>query len=752
MYRLCLTPLRVTRSALAVGAATRLGPHQLSAKQYFHRQSLPSLAAFSDVKQGQQRWLDNPYALWYNHRHAYSSVVPKDIPPSQIPPPPISTGKTDEEQASPSSKVETTVKALLKDEIEKKVNQSGAIAKLDAAQQQVASPPRPLWKRVWDELVHYYHGFRLLFIDIRVCSRLLYRILNGQDLTRREHKQLVRTTSDLFRLVPFSVFIIVPFMELLLPVAVKLFPNMLPSTFMSAKDETKKIKAQLKMKLEMAKFLQTTLDEMAVTKKGETHSHAAKEFAMFCEKIRESGSFASSEEILKFSKLFEDELTLDSLDRQQLVALCRLLDIPTLGTTQLFRFQLRMRLKNLKNDDALIKKEGIDSLTVQELQAACRARGMRSLGVPEAKLRYQLNQWLDLSLRESIPPSMLLLSRAMLLPEYVNPTEQLREIITQLPKQAITEAKYKIGEVEGKVDNRTKLEIIRQEELAIKEEQREEKRAQMENQAKEEEAQRKVKAELKDIAEPIALTKAEEEFSEKTYVIAPKGEQKLSKKDLDELEDALETISAEKNKLLIEKEEIEELKKEVQEYEEDLQELVEVTKGTGDLKEAKGAHRLYKKVNSMIKNLDTVIEKLTEEKQELKEKETALEEDKVKAESVRDDIIGINELVLSMRRLQKTDDGTRIQMIQEVLDTIDSDHDGKIEIDLVLKVIDAVGRENVKVSPTHMKEIIELMLREETIKKREKEDKELKEKMDPKTSSKTVPTEPSRDETRTPSS
>jgi hypothetical protein len=43
--------------------------------------------------------------------------------------------------------------------------------------------------------------------------------------------QLKRTTQDLLRLVPFAVFIIVPFMELLLPVALKLFPNMLPSTF-----------------------------------------------------------------------------------------------------------------------------------------------------------------------------------------------------------------------------------------------------------------------------------------------------------------------------------------------------------------------------------------------------------------------------------------------------------------------------------------------------------------------------------------
>ena len=35
----------------------------------------------------------------------------------------------------------------------------------------------------------------------------------------------------MLRLIPFSVFVVVPFMEILLPVAIKLFPNMLPSTF-----------------------------------------------------------------------------------------------------------------------------------------------------------------------------------------------------------------------------------------------------------------------------------------------------------------------------------------------------------------------------------------------------------------------------------------------------------------------------------------------------------------------------------------
>lgn len=66
---------------------------------------------------------------------------------------------------------------------------------------------------------------------MRICSRLLLKLASGKSLSRRERQQLTRTTADIFRLVPFAVFIIVPFMEFLLPVALKLFPNMLPSTF-----------------------------------------------------------------------------------------------------------------------------------------------------------------------------------------------------------------------------------------------------------------------------------------------------------------------------------------------------------------------------------------------------------------------------------------------------------------------------------------------------------------------------------------
>lgn len=88
------------------------------------------------------------------------------------------------------------------------------------------------WKKAfWVELQHYWVGTKLLWADVKICSRLLLKLAGGRSLTRRERTQLTRTTADIFRLVPFAVFIIVPFMEFLLPVALKLFPNMLPSTF-----------------------------------------------------------------------------------------------------------------------------------------------------------------------------------------------------------------------------------------------------------------------------------------------------------------------------------------------------------------------------------------------------------------------------------------------------------------------------------------------------------------------------------------
>ena len=86
----------------------------------------------------------------------------------------------------------------------------------------------------------------------------------------------------------------------------------------------------------------------------------------------------------------------------------------------------------------LIEKEGIDSLAVWELQEACRQRGMRALGVSVPRLKSQLEQWLDLHLKEKVPASLLLLSRALYLPENLSQEEQLKATISTLSETAVS--------------------------------------------------------------------------------------------------------------------------------------------------------------------------------------------------------------------------------------------------------------------------------------------------------------------------
>ncbi|XP_078094622.1 LETM1 domain-containing protein LETM2, mitochondrial [Mustelus asterias] len=271
------------------------------------------------------------------------------------------------------------------------------------------------WKqKIISELKRYYNGFRLLWIDTKVAARIVSRLLYGHQLTRRERRRLIRTCVDLFRLVPFMIFLIVPFMEFLLPVVLKLFPGMLPSTFESKLTKEENQRKKLAAKLELAKFLQETIAEMAKRNKAQS-GEATKQFSTYVQKVRRSGENPSTQDIVRFSKHFEDELTLEHLNRDQLTALCRLLELQPFGTNNLLRFQLQMELRSIKADDEMIAKEGCKFLTVSELQTACRARGMRSLGLTEKQLRDQLTQWLELHLKEKVPPSLLLLSRAMYL-------------------------------------------------------------------------------------------------------------------------------------------------------------------------------------------------------------------------------------------------------------------------------------------------------------------------------------------------
>ncbi|KAL2761966.1 LETM1 domain-containing protein LETM2, mitochondrial isoform 6 [Daubentonia madagascariensis] len=210
-------------------------------------------------------------------------------------------------------------------------------------------------QKIVDELKYYYNGFYLLWIDTKVAARMVWRLLHGQVLTRRERRR------------------------------------------------EEKQKKKMAAKLEIAKFLQETITEMARRNRAKL-GEASTQLSSYVKQVQ-TGHKPSTKEIVRFSKLFEDQLALEHLDRPQLVALCKLLELQTFGTNNLLRFQLLMKLKSIKADDEIIAKEGVRTLSVSELQAACRARGMRSLGLTEEQLRQQLTEVLKTDIPVESPTS-----------------------------------------------------------------------------------------------------------------------------------------------------------------------------------------------------------------------------------------------------------------------------------------------------------------------------------------------------------
>ncbi|NXV42433.1 LETM1 protein, partial [Uria aalge] len=596
---------------------------------------------------------------------------------------------------------------------------------------------KSLGQRIVDELKHYYHGFRLLWIDTKIAARMLWRILHGNTLSRRERRQFLRICADLFRLVPFLVFLVVPFMEFLLPVALKLFPNMLPSTFETKSKKEERLKKQLRVKLELAKFLQDTIEEMALKNKA-AKGNVTKDFSTFFQKIRETGERPSNEEILRFSKLFEDELTLDNLTRPQLVALCKLLELQSIGTNNFLRFQLTMRLRTIKADDKLIADEGVDSLTVKELQAACRARGMRALGVTEERLKEQLKQWLDLHLNQEIPTSLLILSRAMYLPDTLSPADQLKTTLQTLPESAAKEAQVKVAEVEGeKVDNKARLEATLQEEEAIRKE-NEEKEMERLSEAAEKAKETLQVAAMKEVESAIDLEAAAVEVKKSQMAMdtekelaradmamqseilkdtAPvlegiKGEE-ITKEEIDMLSDACTKLQEQKKSLTKEKEELEELKGDVQEYNEDLQEIKELSK-TGQeevVEESKASKRLTKRVNRMIGQIDKIINEL-----DTSQKTMDVKLDSGDSPAAGENLISIAELINVMRQIQKIPE----EKLTRIAEALDENKDGKIDIDNVVKVVELIDKEDIDIGTSQVAEIMALLQKEEKLEEKEK--------------------------------
>lgn len=332
-----------------------------------------------------------------------------------------------------------------------------------------------LGQKIKKEVQHYWDGTKLLGAEVRISSRLALKMAAGYELTRRENRQLQRTVQDLGRLVPFSVFIIVPFAELLLPVALKLFPNLLPSTYEGQKSKDQKATTLRSTRKEVSGFLRQTLKETGLPL---TQATAQKEeFSIFFRKVRSTGEKPTAEDVIKVCKIFKDDVTLDNLSRPQLVSMCRYLNLNTFGTDMMLRYQIRHRMRQIKRDDRAIGYEGVDSLLVSELQIACASRGIRTHGVSPARLREDLQTWIDLRIREGVPSTLLVLSNAYMYGQtqsdgsgVSSQIEALTGVLSSIPEELFHEIELEVHNAEGAATNKQRLEVLKEQQELIQEE------------------------------------------------------------------------------------------------------------------------------------------------------------------------------------------------------------------------------------------------------------------------------------------
>ncbi|RKP03360.1 hypothetical protein CXG81DRAFT_6159, partial [Caulochytrium protostelioides] len=460
------------------------------------------------------------------------------------------------------------------------------------------------WTKVKEEAQHYWDGTKLFGKELRISTRLLRKVLHGTTLTRRESRQLKRTSSDLIRLVPFLVIILIPFMELLLPVILKLFPNILPSTFESKYQEEEKKRKLLKVRLEVARFLQDTLSDIAIS--GTAKADQAKEFTAFFTKCRASGEQAPTEAILKMASLFRDEFTLENLSRPQLVSMCRYLNINAFGTDTFLRYHINRHLKKLQRDDRAIVVEGVEALNLAELQAACMSRGVPTAGVSPARLRSDLNQWLDLHIQHQVPGTLLVLSRAFTLgagiPQNINASLQgtaaaLQATLSSLPDQVLNEAQLKIAEAAGSSTYKQKLDVIQQQEELI------------EDELEQEETQAAAKRLAPPISPEAPLGVADSHHADALSDLSyEEGEDGISEEQLQQLGGVLSAITS-YSALDDVKAQLTELKNERLEFQEDVLELKELTQRAP----SKLSERVSGRVDKMIARIEDELERYDSE-------------------------------------------------------------------------------------------------------------------------------------------
>jgi LETM1 and EF-hand domain-containing protein 1 len=151
------------------------------------------------------------------------------------------------------------------------------------------------------------------------------------------------------------------------------------------------------------------------------------------------------------------------------------MNMTSFGTDNFLRYQIRVRMRQIKRDDRAIAFEGVNSLSVPELQAACASRGLKTHGVSPARLREDIQTWLDLRLKYGVPSTLLVLSNAFVYAqgkesEMTSQLDALEAVLSSIPEELYHEVELDVHTKEGAATNKQRLEVLKEQQELIDEE------------------------------------------------------------------------------------------------------------------------------------------------------------------------------------------------------------------------------------------------------------------------------------------
>lgn len=283
----------------------------------------------------------------------------------------------------------------------------------------------------------FYYHIKAEILKTWKCCKIIYRdgiwyakkktrmIFQDEPITLKEKHKMTTTKIDLMKMIPFSFFIIIPGAELLLPLCLYLFPNMVPSSFISKTKEEKNIIHLLDARNVYADAIHQYMLKQLREQKDESIEN-------FNRLLRFNPQNLSKKICIEYHDFFPKYFGFAKMDHLTLINVCRLLTMePWTGfkvfgkllfdpyykirgwlnkkpykdiwapdnivsstfSKYLLILQLKMYLKRIREDDYLLLVEDIREIEQENLIKCCRERGIETENTTNYKIDEDVLDW-----------------------------------------------------------------------------------------------------------------------------------------------------------------------------------------------------------------------------------------------------------------------------------------------------------------------------------------------------------------------